>query len=251
VNHPISEVVAALAIAGALGESHAAMVTSMNISDTIDSNTSSMTPIANDGEFYTSGPGVGPDGLGSDGAIGAFRFSPFDFDLDTYSSAKIWTGDLNGGVINLAGAAPQSFSSGFIFGGFRRLPYTTGAIVANTSAFADTAAIGTVLGSADISFSSLPWAVVIDTGISAPPDPGTLVVSDLIKTGASSYAYRLSFSHLITSADDPSETYVGFKMQWVLEGSITTVPETAIYNMMVAGIGIVGVMASRRRHAAR
>lgn len=240
-----NKLIAVMTLAGGVTGVHAATVNTMNISDTIDSNISGAN-ITNDGEVYTGGT-PGPDGLGSDGASGAFKFGTIS--MDSYTGARVWSGDLNGGVINLAGAAPLSFSSGFYFTSIISVPYTTGTIVANTSDFADAASVGTVLSGNNLIITSLPWASTIAgvTFSNLSPDAGTLFVNNLIKTGVNAYAYRLSFNHLITTADDLSGYYVGFNARWALEGTITTVPEASTYGMMLSGLGLVGAMLARRR----
>ncbi len=251
----MTKIAAGLALAFVASGAHALSVTGMTLADTIDSNTNSAinVPVVNGAFTATGGPGAGPDGLGTDGASGAFRFGPIN--LDTYAGANAFYGDVGGGVINLAGSAPGSFTTGFLFTGAAFQPFNPGPIVMSTSAAADAAAVGTVLAGSNLTVSSLPFAGFFTANnytFALSPDAGTLVVNNLIKTGANSYAYRLSFSHDITSTEDPSGQYSPFTARWVLEGTISTaaaapVPEASTYGMMLAGLGLVGAAVSRRR----
>jgi hypothetical protein len=248
----------ALALASfglASGAAHALTVTAMFIADTIDSNTSSaVTPVHGAGDIGAAcATCAGPDGLGTDGASGAFRFATIN--LDTYQGANFWYGDLNGGVINMAGGAPLNFSTGFIFAGAPFEPFNSGAITGSTSAAADSAAVGTVLSASDLSINIAGWAGYYTSAnftFNLTPDAGTLVVDNFIKTSAYTYAYRLHFQHDITSADDPSGAYTAFTARWVLEGTMVTfLPEASTYGMMLAGLGLVGVAARRRRNKSK
>jgi hypothetical protein len=219
----------ALALSVAATGAHALAVIGMTLGDTINAATAS---------------------AGTDAKSGAFKFAPILSGVNnaTYAlGTSLFTGNVNGGVINLAGADANSqnpanaFTTGFTFAGSNFGPDTTGAIVADIT--------GGVL-----SVSSLPWGgffLSANFQFNLPPDPGTLVVDNLISVGGGVYDYRMHWSHVITSQDDPSFTYVGFNANWVIEGTMTTVPEASTYGMMMAGLGLVGVAARRRRAAKR
>jgi hypothetical protein len=220
----------ALALSVAATGAHAVAVIGMTLADTINAATAS---------------------VGTDTRSGAFKFTPIlsGVNNSVYAAGtSFFTGNVNGGVINLAGASANSlnpanaFTTGFTFAGSNFGPDTIGPIVADIT--------GGVL-----TVSSLPWGGYFSGAsfqFNLPPDAGTLVVDNLISIGGGSYDYRMHWSHVITAADDPSGTYVGFNANWVIEGTMTTaVPEASTYGMMMAGLGLVGVAARRRRAAKR
>jgi hypothetical protein len=219
----MTKIAAALALTLTATGAHAAAVTGMTLADAIDgAGTSS----------------YADDTLGTDGRSGAFRFGIIS--LSNYFGVSPFTGDVNGGAIDVTQAKPVgSFTTGFYFTSFPFEPYTSGAI--------DMDITGGVL-----TVNSLPWGAYRNAnGLSQLPDAGTLVVHNLIQTGADTYAYRMGWSHIITTTEDPSGGYVGFNARWMLEGTMTTaVPEPETYAMMVAGLGLVGAAARRRRKPA-
>jgi hypothetical protein len=239
MNFNMTKIAAALALAVAAQAASAATVTGMTIADTIHS---------------AGTAALGDDTAGTDGKSGAFRFSMTTIDLGSYTGASLWTGGgANAGVVTLAGSAPLDFTTGFLFGGSPFQPFNSGVITGATSAAADAAAIGTILTGADLSLNIAGWAVLL-TGIpftlNQTPDAG-VTIQNLIKTGANEYAYRATFSHDITTADDPSLNYTAFTTQWVLEGTVTAVPEASTYGMMLSGLGLVGAVVARRRRSAK
>jgi len=177
--------------------------------------------------------------LVADGKAGAFKFNSLN--STTYTGASFFTGDVNGGVIDVTAAnAAESFTTGFIFAGSAFQPNTTGPIVADITG-------GT------LSISSLPWAgYYTGAAFQFNMNAENLSVLNLVQTDADEYAYRIAFNHYITSEDDPSMTYAGFTAYWILEGTMSTatapVPEASTYGMMLAGLGLVGAAVRRRRN---
>ena len=254
MNFIMTKIAAALTLAMITNGAYALSVNSVSIADTINNSGTAA---------------LGDDVVGADGKSGAHRFGVID--LGTYTSASLWAGDLNGGLINMAGGAPLEFTTGAPFAGARFQPFNakvnsgivvpgSGDITWATSATADAAAIGTVLSGSDLIISNFEWAFnyalpytsAWDYIFAQSPDAGSLVVQNLIKTGANSYAYRLTFQHDITSADDPTLAYTTQTVRWVLEGNITTaVPEASTYGMMLSGLGLVGAAVARRRRTGK
>ena len=148
-----------------------------------------------------------------DGNSGGFRFNTID--PETYTGVSAWTGDVGAGEMLWEGAANPtgSFSTGFNFAGAPFVPYTFGSN-ANGDITANTLTIST------LDFGGNYTAVPFDFNL--PPDPGTLQVNWVVD-GPTPAEKLVSFqwSHLITTADDPSGTYVGFEARWIIEGTAT------------------------------
>jgi hypothetical protein len=273
MNFTKTKIAAALSLSFFAAGAQAAAVLSMSLQDVIDSNTSAATLT------------VGPDGLGTDGRSGAFRFSAID--LDTYSGASAFSGNLNSGVITLSGSDPEAdpnvfapasssaFTTGFSFTGTPFDPYNNGVIAGDISSgvltFSQFSFAG-LFGGCPQSMGCTVFNLAPGTG-QVGGDP--LTVQNLIQTGFNvagidTWAYRITWSHIISSGEDPivehtgdnpatteiedgyttGGGYVGFNARWVLEGNITTaapVPEASTYGMMVAGLGLVGMAVRRRR----
>lgn len=213
----MTKIAAALALATLASGAHAAQVVSMTLDDTLTL----------------------ADTLGTDGYEGTFRINGLAG--QNASGASQFKGDVNGGAIDVTQAngpypaAANAFTTGFIFANAPIRPDITSAIDIDIAA-----GVMTV--------NSLPWGGSYE-GIQFNMTPDAAPTYTLVATGANAYAYRMRFSHLITSADDPSLTYTGFNIFWILEGSMTTaVPEASTYGMMLAGLGLVGAAARRRRH---
>ena len=209
----INKMAATLALTIAANGAHAAAVQGMTLSDSLTL----------------------AGALGADGYQDAFRFGPLS--NQATAGASLFTGDVNSGIINVHGAnAPSTFTTGFIFGGFPFRPNTTGPINIDIT--------GTTM-----TVTSLPWGGYYEgASFQFNMTPDQAPTYTLVQMNAGQYAYRMSFSHYITSADDPSLSYVGFTARWILEGTmITAVPEASTYGMMLAGLSLVGAVARRRR----
>jgi hypothetical protein len=216
----MTKIAAGLALAVVASGAQAVAVTSMTLGDTLTL----------------------AGALGTDGYEGAFKFNALA--AQNTVGASLFKGDVNGGVIDMAGSGPypaaNAFSTGFIFAGAPFRPDTTGAI--------DIDITGGVM-----TVNSLPWGGYYEGAsfqFNMPPDAAPTYT--LVQTGADTYAYRMKFSHYITSQDDPSFQYVGFTAFWILEGTMSTatapVPEASTYGMMLAGLGLVGAAMRRRRN---
>lgn len=85
----------------------------------------------------------------------------------------------------------------------------------------------------------------------AAPDSGTLMTSvSLIGNGV--YFYTADWTHLVTASDGVPAFYYGITFNLHLEGIAVTglaapVPEVDTCAMMLAGLGLVGLVAHRRR----
>ena len=173
--------------------------------------------------------------LGTDGYQGAYFFGALPSQANR--GALLFTGDVNSGIINVNSAnAPSSFTTGFLFGGSPLLPNTTGPISIDIT---DTT----------MTVNNLPWGNYYEAALfqfNMTPDQAPTYT--LVQINATDYAYRMQFSHMITSAEDPIGTYAGLTGYWILEGTMTTaVPEASTYGMMLAGLGLVSAVARRRK----
>lgn len=220
----------------AAGTAQAVVVTSMTIGDVWNAGATGPT-----GYFNTVG-----GTLGTDGSAGRFGFN-------AATTGGAFTGD-KGVDMLFQGAqqGPNVFTSGFIFATQPFLPMTAfgpynvpspgvnADITANVLTFSS-------LGFGGLFAGSNPFYLA--------PDAGTLKVNFLQDIGGGNYAAAFSWSHTITSAEDPSFNYVGQKASWVLEGTLHTatapnpVPVPAAAWLMGSGLlGLAGV-ARRRRSA--
>ena len=251
MNFMMTKIAAGLVLAVMAGAAQADAVTSMTLGDTINANGTAT---------------LSDDVLGSDGFSGAFRFGSIS--LGAYTGASTFSGNLNSGVIDIAGGAPLDFTTGFVFAGSDFQPFNVGAITANIDT---TGGVNGIIDAADLTFSNFEWAgFFVNANFTfqlspltySPaqldeetflPLPGatpanSLVVNNLIATGTpGEYAYRMSWNHVITGMEDPSGQYAGQNARWVIEGTIAAVPEASTYGMMLAGLGLVGFAVRRRK----
>jgi hypothetical protein len=220
-------VVSAMTLAGA---AQAVTVTSMTLSDVWNAGATTLP-----GYFNNIG-----GTLGSDGAVGRFGFN-------AATTGGSFTGDT--GVDMLfegAQQGPSVFTTGFIFATQPFLPMT------NFGAYG----LPSPGINADITGNSLTFSSLGFGGLFAgtnpfwlAPDAGTLKINFLQDIGGGDYAAAFSWTHTITSAEDPSFQYVGQKAHWVIEGVMHTVPVPAAAWLMGSGLlGLAGV-ARRRRSA--
>jgi hypothetical protein len=241
-----------------------ANIYSMTLADVFDSNTG-------DATIYTNtNPTAGPDGLGTDGLQGAFRFNT-KINPDTYVATG-WSGDApskprfygdqNGGIINMNGSSPCSvdaatcFTSGFTFAGSPFQPYVNSAIggIDGTINFG----MDGVAGGTDdtLNFSNFGWAGLFGTSDDfqnlGPTDPADIIVDNFNFVGMVGadyqYAYRIRWNHVIILAEDPTGgAYEGQNTNWIIEGHmLAAVPEPETYAMMAAGLALVGFAVRRR-----
>ena len=80
---------------------------------------------------------------------------------------------------------------------------------------------------------------------------GTLATA-VSHIGNGVYFYTADWSHLVTVSDNVHEIYHGTTFELHLEGIAVTslaapVPEAETYAMMLTGLGLVGLVAYRRR----
>lgn len=239
-----SAVMAALGVTA--GVANAAAVTTLTLKD-VGSNTAN---------------GAGNYSAALDGISGSFQFKTNYINVGTYNGADPFFGDVNGGVINLAGGANPtgSFSTGFLFSGSPFIPFTFGSgINADVTAGA-------------LTVSTLDWGGLFDSATPAdfllPPD--ALFPTEVLWTNATDnttdFNVAFRWGHDITSAEDPSLMFTAFTAQWVLEGCVSTVgntgdacgastgttsPVPVPAAVWLFGSGLAGIAGVARRRKAR
>lgn len=179
-------------------------------------------------------------GLGtSANQLGGGIFSAYSGSLPIGSASFVSQGSTNGAMLMGIVQGPGDFSTGFLWQG-----HTAYATTLNG------APSGNIINSTmtlDMSGFTGEWNGV---SFNAAPDPGTLATAvSLIGNGV--YFYTADWTHLVTASEAPAP-YYGFTLSLHLEGIAVTslaspVPEADTYAMMTAGLGLVGLMARRRR----
>ena len=221
-------VTAALGL-GASGAAHALAVSQFVVEDV----GSTLNGVAGGGGTYSTA---------LDGNVGGFRFG--NINPGTYNKTVGWTGDAGTGTIVAGGGANAtgSFTTGFIFSSTPFVPFTFGSGV---NADID--------GANNLTFSSLDWGGNFQAGTGTdfflPPDAGTLNVNWVVDTAnANEKLVSFQWSHLITTAEDPSGNFVGFDARWIVEGTATVVPVPAAVWLFGSGIlGLAGIARRRRK----
>ena len=224
--------IAAAILLATSGVAHSAAITSITLADVWNSETSA------NAKFNTIG-GVS----GTDGSIGRFGFN---IGTTSYFSSTgtdmAWDGSNQ--------EAASSFATPFIFAGSDFTPHT-GAVF-GSGATGDIT--GGVLSVSNLDFGG--YYAGADFNFYLAPDAGTLKTNFINDIGNGDYEVAFSWSHYITSAEDPSFNYVGFTANWILEGVAHTgaapeVPVPAAAWLMGSGlIGLVGVARRRKSKVA-
>lgn len=161
--------------------------------------------------------------IDGDGLAGCFKFTSLDSGTCAGAHQFSSDGSVIGGVAGstIPGAStdgailfdetqgPDDFTLGFYFTGFEMKPVTAGIPKGK-------------IKSGVMKISSWPFAVrynsFIPNSFPMDPDPGTLDVVVTGKNHDNSYNYLMTWSHLITPADDPTGQFVAFNAFWRLEG---------------------------------
>lgn len=151
-------------------------------------------------------------------------------------------GSTDGAMLMGTVQGPGDFSPGFLWQG---LP-----AYATTLNGAPSGDIANNVMTLDVSGFTGEWNGI---SFSAAPDSGTLTTAvALIGNGV--YFYTADWTHLVTANDQVPAFYNGLTFSLHLEGiavtSISPVPETETYAMMLAGLSLVGVIGYRRRKLA-
>ena len=167
-----------------------------------------------------------------DGSAGRFGFNNFMTSNFTSTSPMQF-----GGAANSTG----SFTTGFLFSGAPFIPFTYG-----SGAAADIT--GGVLTFSSMDFGG-NYAGVADFLL--PPDDPVKVNWVVAGANPNEYLVNFGWQHYITTADDPTNSYVGFTANWVLEGTMTVesaaVPVPAAAYLFGSGlVGLAGVARRRR-----
>lgn len=185
--------------------------------------------------------GLLSDGLGSSATqLGGGVFSAYYNQGLISSASTVSQGSTDGAIVMGTVQGPGAFSTGFVWQG--QTAYMT------TLNGAPSGNITNNIMTLDMSGFTGEW-----NGISfnAAPDSGTLTTAvSLIGNGV--YFYTADWTHLVTASDGVPAPYYGITFGLHLEGiavtNLSPVPEAETYAMMLAGLGLVGMMAHRRRN---
>lgn len=179
-------------------------------------------------------------GLGSSAdQLGGGVFSAY-YNLGLIGSAStVSQGSTDGAILMGTVQGPGDFSTAFLWQG--QTAYMT------TLNGAPSGSIANNQMTLDMSGFTGEWNGV---SFNASPDSGTLTTAvSLIGNGV--YFYTADWTHLVTARDSVPAFYYGTTFDLHLEGiavtSLAPVPEAQTYAMMLAGLGLVGMMAHRRR----
>ncbi|MEW5965535.1 MAG: PEP-CTERM sorting domain-containing protein [Pseudomonadota bacterium] len=149
-------------------------------------------------------------------------------------------GSVDGALLMGTVQGVGDFSSGFLWQGQTAYPTTlNGAPSGN---------ISNGIMTLDMSGFTGEWDGI---SFSAAPDPGTMTTAvSLIGNGV--YFFTADWSHLVTANDAVPDFFHGMTFDLHLEGIAVTrlaapVPEAETYAMLLAGLGLVGFAAHRRR----
>jgi hypothetical protein len=192
-------------------------------------------------EIGVASGGLGTSGLANGGGWG----NNFSSDGTYMAPPAFFTSDgTDGALIMGTTQANGAFSSGFNWGGSNHFEFNT----------LKTAPSGTITaGSMMLDLSGLVAEFTLGhTAFPAWPDASTLATS-VSMIDATHYFYTADWTHVFnndvydlnTLAILPGWNGSGVIMHF--EGVATLVPEAETYAMMLAGLGLVGLMAHRRR----
>ena len=149
-------------------------------------------------------------------------------------------GSVDGAILMGTVQGVGDFSNGFLWQG--RIAYPT------TLNGAPSGNITQGVMTLDMSGFTGEWDGI---SFSAAPDPGTMTTAvSLIGNGV--YFFTADWSHQVTANDAVPDFFHGMTFDLHLEGIAVTglaapVPEAETYAMMLAGLGLVGFVAHRRR----
>lgn len=163
---------------------------------------------------------------------------------------------IDSGVIDSVSFVSQGSTDGAILMGAMQGPgdFSTGFLWQASTAYVTTlngAPSGSIVNGAmtlDLSGFTGEWNGI---SFSASPDSDTLSTA-VSHIGNGVYFYTADWTHQVTASDGVPAFYYGITFDLHLEGIAVTnlaapVPEAEAYAMMLAGLGLVGFMAQRRR----
>ena len=176
--------IAAAVLMAVSGGASAAAITSFTISDVWDAQASGLA------DYFNTVGGV----LGTDGSSGRFGFN--------VGTSSQWTGDTGTDMLwGGANQGPGVFTTGFIFASNTFEPMTD----FSGTGFSNGGAVGDITGGT-LSVTNFDFGGLF--GGASPfylaPDSGSLKTNFIQDIGGGDFAVAFSFTHLITSAEDPS-----------------------------------------------
>src|SRR5512139_886292 len=194
-------------------------------------------------EIGVASGGLGTSGLANGGGWG----NNFSSDGTYMAPPAFFTSDgTDAALVMGTSQANGAFSSGFNWGGGNHFEFNT----------LKSAPGGTITaGSMTLDLSGLAAEFTLGhTAFPSPPDAATLVTS-VSMIDATHYFYTADWTHvfnndvydLSTLAIQPGWNGSGVIMHFEGIATLAAVPEAETYAMMLAGLGLVGLMAHRRR----
>lgn len=190
--------------------------------------------------------GLASGGLGTSGLAGGGGWgNNFSSDGTYMAPPAFFTSDgTDGAIIMGTTQANGAFSTGFSWGGSNHFEFNT----------LKTAPSGTITaGAMTLDLSGLVAEFTLGhTAFPSPPDAATLVTS-VSMIDATHYFYTADWTHVFNN-DVYDLNTLAIQQSWNgsgvimhFEGIATLVPEAETYAMMLAGLGLVGFIAHRRR----
>jgi hypothetical protein len=111
----------------------------------------------------------------------------------------------------------------------------------------------TVNGTASLIIDSLPFGLLFTSvtpiEMFLDPDPGTLFTQITVNHNDGTFDYLMTWSHIITAAEDPTGTFVNSNAFLRLEGVVTTVVHIPPA-LWLFGSGLLGLIGIARRKKA-
>ena len=142
-------------------------------------------------------------------------------------------------------------SPGFLFGGFPMVPITFNP---PSESAPPPAGNVTINGAAILNVASLPFGFMYYSATPnayyLDPDVGTLFTQITANNNDGTFDYLMTWSHIITAAEDPTGTFTNLNAFLRLEGVVSTSIVPATQAIWLFGPGLLGLVGLARRKKA-